>query len=46
MGSLDAMKANNGPSDKETNSSSAASRYYSDSDKILVAQGVVGTKRD
>lgn len=52
MGSLDAMrsdsssKAKNGKRNGNGNGSSAASRYYSDNDKILVAQGVTGTVLD
>lgn len=40
MGSLDAMES------KSTEGSSASSRYYSEKDKILVAQGVSGTVLD
>jgi IMP dehydrogenase len=50
MGSLDAMKSNSSEekNKSQTNGvgSSAASRYYSDTDKILVAQGVTGTVLD
>ena len=43
MGSLDAMQSN-GKCD--SNGTSASSRYYSETDKILVAQGVSGTVLD
>ncbi len=44
MGSLDAMQS--GGSKKDSKGVSASSRYYSETDKILVAQGVSGTVLD
>ena len=46
MGSLDAMQSNGKCGQNDSNGTSASSRYYSETDKILVAQGVSGTVLD